>query len=146
MVSRVARQRRIDIRALDTARRMRAEAFAWLGALLLAINLLAATQPVMPLQLTLADGLSGAIEICTPDGMVRIDADGHRLPAGSPAHDGGLCQFCLPLLHGSFTLSAPPPLPLPRVIAVAEAAMPAMASAAPAVIRRPGQPRAPPIV
>jgi hypothetical protein len=110
---------------------------AWLGLFLLVFNLLGAG--AMP-----ADGsptAQGGWVICSPNGMSAIAADGTALPADH----GGLCLFCLPLLHAGLT---PPPVgqieTTPLLMPVAPPPQTAPEVRAPAWTAGPAGPRAPP--
>ena len=95
----------------------------WLGLLLLAFNVvlgpLAVGDGSLARPIPLAAELAGDMVICTSQGMVVLDRDGHpRAPGGQTGHDG-FCVFCLPLAHaGSGAVPAPAIAPLPlRLVA-----------------------------
>lgn len=109
------------------------------------INLIASA--MLPMPAAQASQRHDVIEVCTPEGMVWIDAQGHRLhPDGQTGHSGITCQFCLPLLHGSYCAATPTALPLPsRVLLQDRVALPIVRQAS-ARAYLPVQPRAPPAV
>lgn len=97
----------------------------WLGLFLLVFNAVigplavgdgSAGRPV-----PFAAEFAGDTVICTAQGMLVLDRDGHaRTPTGQAGHDG-FCVFCLPLTHagsGQAPTLAVAPLPPMRVLAV----------------------------
>ncbi|MDR3522812.1 MAG: hypothetical protein P4L66_01790 [Acetobacteraceae bacterium] len=123
-------------------RLLRAEAFAWLGTTLLLLNLVAAA--VMPPHIAAAAGWAGAIEICSSEGMIWVDASGHRLKqGGTPTHTVE-CQFCLPLLHAAFGPAIAPELPPPGYTRHVRGTVVRIGHQAAVVCPSAAQPRAPP--
>ena len=132
------------MRQIMTVLRARSGTFAWLGTLLLAFNLFAAA--LLPVHSAKAADVAGLIEICTPDGMVWVDSQGLRLKPEKPAHDGVICQFCLPMLHAAASVSAPPTFPAPTLRPF-RGEVSAPAATLPDLQRRVvSQPRAPPAI
>ncbi len=118
---------------------MRRTIASWLGVVVLAFNLLAGL--ALP-----ADAPAGdSLEICTAHGPVFIDQAGHPVPSPQTV-PGGVCVFCLPLMHAG---AAPPPL-LGFVIQRGEAAFLVMRAPAtepapiPVRLATAAHPRAPP--
>jgi len=122
-----------------TVLRARPGLLAWLAALLLGFNLLAAT--TLTARDTRTGDLARVTEVCTPNGMIFLGTDGnpiHTVPGDA------ICQDCLPMLHAAVALSAPPVLPPPAMTWEA-AATPPPATVLLAHQRLPNsQPRAPP--
>lgn len=129
---------------LKPTRLLRAEAFAWLGTTLLLLNLV--TAAVMPPNIASAAALAGSIEICTSEGMVWVDASGHRLKQDGVPTQGASCQFCMPLLHAAFAPPMPTELPMPRdSVLLGAVGIPSIHLAV-RVAHPTAQPRAPPSV
>jgi len=122
----------------------RPKAAGWLGIVLLVVNLFLVL--AMPPEAMASGNPTDGIEICTPNGMVFIDAAGHRKPAGKQTPGHALCVFCTPMVHAAYTPVLPPQLPLPRFVGL----MPAPQALPPTIEGRvsyqSAQPRAPPIV
>ena len=91
--------------------RFRRRFASWLGLVVLALNILAGGF-LLPHRAEagagsfVTDVSARELVICTTAGMVVLDRDGK--PVGerqpNPAH-GGVCQFCLPLMHGATALA-----------------------------------------
>lgn len=75
--------------------RRRRRAAAVLGMLVMAFNLWG----VALLPAAMAMPAADTVSVCTGAGMVDIPLD-RAGPHGPPAHAGGLCAFCLPMMHG----------------------------------------------
>lgn len=126
------------------------EVSAWLGILLLSVQVLAAA--AMPAR-SAEDGpapfaqdiLGDRIVICTPSGLVVLDRSGTPVvPSDGNGHQD-LCVFCLPLMHAGAEL---PILPA-AVVPMAAGSSPAAAPAASPIVRScrlagAATPRAPP--
>ena len=94
--------------ALDTAvAKARRAVASWLGLLLILFNLVGAgalaLRPTDSTPSLFTQALrQDVVVVCTASGMEIFDrSSGKPIDSGSPASSGGMCVFCLPLLHGT---------------------------------------------
>jgi hypothetical protein len=133
-------------RALGRSRRGIA---AWLGGLLILLNVLAAGVGGASAHSasSIADGLSGdRIVICAGDGMVVVDRSG-RPVEDRRSGEKVLCAFCLPLMQGHAKAPDPivgAPAPAERTVVVTRRHQ--VARPAPAALVCASRPRAPPLL
>lgn len=120
---------------------------AWLGLILLTLDILAGgVLPPDPGR-AFAQGLGdNHIQICTATGIVELGPDGVPVSDQAPGHRR-ICLFCLPVLSGALD-TAPPvsALPLRSAIALPTQPPPVGAPAAtPTALAGCASPRAPPL-
>jgi hypothetical protein len=104
------RDKRSDVTTNGSGGLLRRKIASWLGLVVLAFNVLG--PGAMPANAAgagtaaFAQGLnSDRIVVCTAAGMVVMDRDGNILDEEAGAA-GGLCVFCLPLMHGTVHAAA----------------------------------------
>lgn len=103
--------------------------YALLGMLALCLQLVASGMGSVHAAERLANSTSGAIEICTAAGIIRITADGTEYPQAQNA--GQHCPFCTtsslppPLLAVALSFFLTPPAAADFLPAAATGAMPA---------------------
>lgn len=80
----------------------------WVGLVVLAFNILGGF--VLPARA--ADGFGGdaIMVVCTAAGLVSVDVGAQQSGQDGRVRQDGLCQFCLPLLHGGAVSCAAPAL------------------------------------
>lgn len=101
-------QRKPYTQALDAAvAKARRSVASWLGLFLILFNLggagaLALRPADSAPALFTQEFRQDVVVVCTASGMEIIDrSTGKPIDGGSPSSSGGMCVFCLPLLHGS---------------------------------------------
>jgi hypothetical protein len=83
------------------------------------------------------------VTICTAEGLVQVDlGGGDAAPQGDAQHAVPPCPFCQ--APAQFVLDDPPSLPLPRLVALAVEAPPALAAPPPPARAPPYRPTGPP--
>lgn len=116
---------------------------AWLGVLVVALNLIGAT--MLPAAAKPVDDASGWNTVCTASGIVVLGGSDHDGGAPSSAAAGsGLCQFCLPLLHAGLPAPVADPVPLPSRVAHVDGPLHSSVRGPGAVAKDGASPRAPP--
>jgi hypothetical protein len=107
---------------------------------LLALTMQLAFGAAVP-RFEVAAALAGATTICHADETSDSAPPAPHHPADCP-----ICPLCASLSAAAFALSVPAALPVPRVVAVARAAVLPPSTAPPAIVVLAARPRGPPAI